>query len=277
MFSKLNISKGFTIALCSWITACTSATNTWDNLTGPGYQASEWNISHQSHTDLISLPSPKGKIPVSVYSFRDMSGQYKSIPSSSFSTAVTQGSGAILVKALRDSGWFLPLEREGLQSLLTERKIIRATKAGKDLTPLMQANILLEGGVIGYDSNIKTGGAGAKYFGIGASEQYRVDKVTINLRAVDVRSGLVINSVTVSKSVLSREVVGGVFRFIKFKRLLELEAGYTDNEPVQLCVQDAIETAVIRLVVEGIRLKSWELANAADMASSVITQFSRGI
>ncbi len=131
-----------------------------------------------TYSDLIRLPLPKGKILVSVYDFRDQTGQYKAQPNSNFSTAVSQGATSLLTMSLLDSRWFIPLEREGLQNLLTERKIIRAAQKkangngknnGADLSSLNSANVMIEGGIIAYDSNIKTGGAGVRYLGIGAS------------------------------------------------------------------------------------------------------------
>ncbi len=215
-----------------------------------------------SHKDLLSLPLPAGKIPVAVYSFRDQTGQYKQQTGvSSFSTAVTQGATSILLQALRDSKWFTPMEREGLQNLLTERKIIRATlkknNQVQDIPPLKFSNILLEGGITGYDSNIQTGGFGAKYFGIGMNTKYRVDQVTVHLRAIDIMTGEILSSVSVTKSILSREISAGVFRFVSFKRLLESEGGVTTNEPAVLCVTDAIEKAVYSLILEGILNKNW--------------------
>src|SRR5690606_36801109 len=61
-----------------------------------------------STRDLLKLPEPKGKVIVAVYGFRDQTGQYKPSPDSSFSTSVTQGAASMLVKALKDSGWFTP-------------------------------------------------------------------------------------------------------------------------------------------------------------------------
>src|SRR5690606_26072777 len=208
-------------------------------------------------SDLRALPKPRGQIVASVYSFRDQSGQYKASPASSFSTSVTQGGAAMLIEALSNSGWFVPLEREGLQNLLTERKIIRAAadKQGApptgDIPSLLAADILLEGGVVAYDSNIATGGLGARYFGIGAAEQYRVDQVTVNLRAVDIRSGQILHSVLTSKTILSKEITTGIYNFIDQKRLLEYESGMTTNEPAQMCVLAAIESAVIHLISDG--------------------------
>lgn len=232
----------------------------------------------KTHYDLRNLPKSKGKITASVYGFRDETGQYRPSPSSSFSTAVTQGAASILVKALLDSGWFVPVEREGLNNLLTERKIIRASnsQSGKKdtLSPLLSANVLLEGGIIAYDTNVKTGGAGARYLGIGASEQYRMDQVTVNLRAVDIRSGQVLGSVSTSKTIFSVQLDTGVFKFIRAQKLLELEAGYSNNEPVQLCVTDAIESSVIHLIAQGIQNDSWLLQNPDDINSETLKPYS---
>jgi len=233
----------------------------------------------ETYMDLINLPAPRGKIPASIYGFRDQTGQYRSAPASNFSTAVTQGAASMLIKALLDSGWFIPVEREGLQDLLTERKIIRAA-ANQDnretnLPPLIAANVLLEGGIVAYESNVQTGGSGAKYFGIGAFDLYRMDQVTVGLRAVDIRTGQILKSVFTTKTVYSYQVDVGVYRFIKFKRLLEAEAGYTRNEPAQLCVKDAIEAAVIHLIVQGVEDRIWHLANPRDMDNPVVRGYLR--
>ncbi|TVU71940.1 MULTISPECIES: CsgG/HfaB family protein [Cobetia] len=230
-----------------------------------------------TYSDLINLPKPAGRIPVAIYDFRDQTGQYRPAPASTFSTAVTQGGAAMLSAALADSGWFIPLERVGLQNLLTERKIIRAnlerTGRSNDLEALQAANLLFEGGIIAFDSNVRTGGSGAEYFGIGASGQYQVDQVTINLRAVDITTGQVIANVNTSKTIFSRELRAGVYRFIDFKRLLEVETGYTNNEPVQLAVMSAIESAVIHLIAQGVDRQLWALANPAEMQQSELMDY----
>jgi curli production assembly/transport component CsgG len=230
-----------------------------------------------TYSDLINLPPPKGRILASVFGFRDQTGQYKKAPASTFSTAVTQGASSMLIKAMLDSKWFIPVEREGLQDLLTERKIIRAgykqRNENEKLPPLMPSNVLLEGGVIAYETNVKTGGIGAKYFGIGASDLYRMDQVTVSLRAVDIRSGQILKSVFTTKTIFSYQLDTGVYRFVKFKRLLEAEAGLTRNEPAQLCVMDAIEAAVLYLIVQGVKDNIWQLANSDDIESSVFKRY----
>lgn len=236
-----------------------------------------------SHSDLVSLPKPVGKIPVAVYSFRDQTGQYKPLPNvTSFSTAVTQGATSMLIQALIDSDWFVPVEREGLQDLLTERKITRATmknKSGQELSPqaqlpnLINAQMIIEGGIVAYESNLTTGGFGAKYYGIGGSLEYRVDRVTLYLRAIDVKTGRVLKSVSTAKTVLSRAVDIGVFRYISFKRLLEVETGLSTNEPPQMCVLEALEKAVTSLIIEGIEDGLWRLQDPDDITSPVILRY----
>ncbi|MCG9696433.1 CsgG/HfaB family protein [Shewanella sp. Isolate11] len=228
----------------------------------------------ETYYDLINLPSPRGEMVAAVYDFRDQTGQYKPVPSSNFSTAVPQSGTAFLAQALNDSRWFIPVEREGLQNLLTERKIVRAGLKGdaSQLPQLNSAQILMEGGIVAYDTNIRTGGAGARYLGIGASTQFRVDSVTVNLRAVDIRTGRLLSSVTTTKSIISKEISAGVFKFIDAQELLESELGYTSNEPVSLCVASAIESAVIHMIADGIWKGAWNLADQGSGLKNPVLQ-----
>lgn len=226
--------------------------------------------------DLLKLPKPKGKMTVAVYGFRDQSGQYKPAPDSSFSTAVTQGAASMLIKALLDSGWFAPVERENLQNLLTERKIVRAQEFPQDksvppvqMPQLVPASIVIEGGITAYESNVRTGGVGANFLGIGLSTQYRVDQVSINLRSVDIRSGKILNSVSTTKAIYSYEVRPTVFKFVNFKDLAQFEAGMTRNEPAQLCVREAIEAGVVHLIVQGLKEGNWDLKDEKERDSLI--------
>lgn len=229
-----------------------------------------------TYNDLVNLPAPKGKIVAAVYGFRDQTGQYKPAPDSSFSTVVTQGAASLLNKAMLDSKWFIPVEREGLQNVLTERRIVRAIEAqqnNSNLIGLMPAIVLLEGGIVGYESNVRTGGAGARFLGIGASDQYRTDQVTVNLRAVDIRTGRILLSTTTTKGIYSYKLGADVFRYTSYQHLLEAEVGYTRNEPAQLCVQEAIEAALIHLIAQGVKESHWSLANPEEIKSPVLSAY----
>ncbi len=234
--------------------------------------------------ELLSLPEPAGKVPVAVYGIRDQTGQYRAAPDSAFSTAVTQGASSLLVRALQQSGWFIPVERENLQNLLTERKIVRALEAPPppgtppvQLPPLLAAAVLIEGGIVAFESNVRTGGAGARFLGVGLSTQYRLDQVTVNLRTIDIRSGRILHSVSSTKTIYSYELHPSVFKFVNVKELLEVEAGITRNEPAQLCVAEAIEAGVIHLIAQGIADNSWTLKDEASRDHPVLRRYQAAV
>ena len=240
--------------------------------------------STRATVKLFNLPKPKQKIVAGVYNFKDQTGQYKSLENgSTFSTAISQGATTILIKALEDSDWFTPIERENLANLLNERKIIRSTRDEykkkkkndePNLPALLYAGVLLEGGVISYDTNILTGGFGARYFGVGGSSQYRQDRITVYLRAVSTSSGKILKTVYISKTILSQAVSVNLFKYVSFQRLLEGETGFTKNEPVQLAMKEAIEKAVESLVLEGIQDDLWEADINENQKKQLLTHFN---
>lgn len=215
-----------------------------------------------------TLPAPAGgKVVAAVYGFTDKTGQRK--PSdrlANISYAVTQGAETWLIKALKDVGqgeWFQVVERVGLDNLTKERQIIRQARQSvgdeRELKPLLFAGVLVEGGITGYDSNTLTGGAGARYLGIGPSVQYRQDVVTVSMRLVSVQTGEVLLSVDATKTIIS---TGSQFTFFRFydmgTQAAEMEAGHTINEPVSYAVRAAIEQAVVEIVKEGERKGLWQ-------------------
>lgn len=229
----------------------------------------------KSQDYLESLPPPDETITVSVYSFADYTGQNKPGEVPEYSKAVTQGGLPILKKALMDASsnrWFRVLERGGLQDLLQERQLIRSIReqyAGPDgqklpdLGPLLYSGLLLEGGIVAYESNVYTGGLGARYLGIGANTEYRRDIVTVYLRAVSVTTGEVLLSVNSSKTIYSTSIQGGIFKYVSFDKIVESEAGYTINEPPQFAVRQAIEMAVYSLIMEGSAKDLWKFQDPA--------------
>ena len=214
-------------------------------------------------------PIASGKpVSVAVYNFSDKTGQRK--PSDNvaqLSSAVTQGAEIYLIKAmmdLSDGKFFNVVERGSIEYLLKERQIIRNARQtfdgekAKKLGALQFAGIMITGGVVGYDSNKYTGGAGVRLLGIGPMTQWRVDVVTIGLRAVSILTGEVLISVTTEKTILSTNVGLNVFKFYDMgTKVLEVEAGTTTNEPVNYAVRQGIESAVIELVKEGRRKNFW--------------------
>ena len=216
--------------------------------------------------DVPALDAPK--MTIGVYSFTDRTGQRApSDTGASLSSAVTQGAEVWVIDALMELGngtWFDVMERSGMDNLIKERQLIRSTRENYDgqnapaLDPMKFAGVILEGGIVGYDSNTTTGGTGARYFGIGATTQYRVDTVTVSMRLVSVSSGRVLMTVAAEKSIASYASGADVFKFLDLgTKALELENGYTINEPTNYAVRAAIEAAVIELAYEGVRKGLW--------------------
>jgi curli production assembly/transport component CsgG len=252
--------------------------------------AADAEIAPTTHGEklLQSLPEARRKVAVSVYRFADQTGQHKSSDvKTEYSRAVTQGGLAILSEALLDAGnrnWFTVVERDGLANLLQERKLIRMMRdnyPGPDgdklppVGPLLYAGIMLDGGIISYETNVITGGIGAKYLGIGSSSEYRRDVVTVYLRAVSVQNGEVLLSVNTSKTIFSTAVNSNVFKFVAFDKILEAETGFTVNEPPQLAVRQAIEMAVYAMTMEGAMQGLWEFRDPNAGQAAINTYLKR--
>lgn len=241
-----------TLALAGLVAGCSSTVNRLP---------SEPPKTVISEKEFINLPPPaNGPTVVAVYSFEDKTGQR--LPNdkiANISTAVTQGAEQYVIKALRDVGngsWFRVVERVGLENLARERQIIRQTReeVGDEtpLSPMLFAGVIIEGAIVGYDSNVLTGGAGARYLGIGPSTKYVEDIITVSMRAVSVKSGEVLTSAAVTKTVLSTSTNVGIFKFIEAgTENIEIEVGNTQNEPVNHAVRLAIQAAVLEMIKEG--------------------------
>lgn len=267
------------------------------NMWGPEYNHDVWNyakasgriftkampyicvenpevVRMPSYIELLEIPPAKEMPIVAVYNFADKTGQRKARPGiADFSTAVTQGGVEMVIDALKTAGqnsWFRVVERNGIDHLVRERQIIRsarqdvAKKQGQEkyqeLNPLLFAGIIIEGGIIGYDTDIKSGGRGARTLGIGVSRQYRQDVVTISMRAISVLTGEVLLNVQTRKTVFSYGTGGDVFKFIEEgTQLVEFEDGIGNNESVTYAVRTAIEAGVLELIYQGHRRGYWEI------------------
>ena len=220
--------------------------------------------------ELADIGKPFIKPTIAVYpnSFTDQTGQRRSNSTyASFSTAITQAPNAYLIRALKHAGdghFFDVVERVGLDNLTKERQLIRSTrkdfKEDKDLLPLTFAGLLMEGGVIGYESNVKSGGLGARYLGIGMTKEYRQDTVTVSLRTVSVSTGKVLTEVLTTKTILSVAISQDAFRFISSgTELVEIENGMVENESVNIALQSAVETAVLETIKLGVKNNLWSI------------------
>ena len=223
-----------------------------------------------AYQELLNVP-PATQMPVvAVYGFKDLTGQRKARDGiADFSTAVTQGSTEMLIDALKTAGggtWFRVVERQGIEHLVRERQIIRSTRKeyadeeSQGVGPLLFAGMIIEGGIIGYDTNIETGGQGARTLGIGFSRKYRKDVVTVSIRAVSVLSGEILLNVQAKKTILSYGTGGDVFRFTEQgTQLVEYEDGVGNNASVTYAVRTSIEAGVLELIYQGHDRGLWKV------------------
>jgi curli production assembly/transport component CsgG len=238
-------------------------------------------ITRLTRSKLPDLAPPNGPpITIAVYNFGDKTGQRKPNDNVAvLSSAVTQGAEVFLIKALQDAGkgkWFQVVERVGLDNLVKERQLIRSQretyegKEAKPLSPMLVAGIMIEGGIVGYDSNVGSGGVGAALLGIGASAQYRTDIVTVVMRLVSVSTGEVLVSAGATKTILSSGVGGNVMKFIDHGTMsVQLEAGYNMNEQSTYAIRLATEEAVVDLIKQGAAKKLWAFAVPKDSPKGV--------
>ena len=240
-----------------------------------------------THEELRSLPAAEKMPVVAVYKFLDKTGQRKSVSGvAMFSTAVSQGAETMLIDALKTAGngkWFRVVERVGIDHLTRERQIVRTTREQYDeeddtgLAPLLFAGIILEGGIIGFDTNIETGGRGARYLGIGMSQAYRRDIVTVHLRAVSTLTGEILLNVQTSKTILAIADGYDVFKFIDMDtQLVEIEDGMTENESVTRSLRSCIEAAVLELIYQGEKQSFWKINRPVEITEPETIEEIRG-
>ena len=233
----------------------------------PEIQSDPPQLVTTDNSEFNTLAPPRdGHLIAAVYRFQDLTGQRR--PSdriAHISTAVTQGAESWVISALKDVGggsWFRVVERVGLESLARERQIIRQSRESVNddtpIAPMLFAGVLVEGAIVGYDSNTTSGGAGARYLGIGTTTQYREDIVTVTMRAVSVQTGEILVSVAVTKNIASYSDHMGIFRFVDLgTSAVEFEVGNARNEPVTYAVRAAIEQAVVEMIKEGAEREFW--------------------
>ena len=226
-------------------------------------------ITHKRFNEILNLQDPDGPpVPIAVYRFQDMTGQRKPNNNyASLSSAVTQGAEVFLIKALQDAGkgkWFQAVERVGLENLVKERQLIRSQREtyekdqAKPLVPLIVAGIMIDGGIVGYDTNIGTGGIGARFLGVGADQQYRKDEITVMIRLISVNTGEILLSTGATKTIYSTGVNTNIMKFVDAgTKSVEFEAGSSINEPTTYAVRVAIEAAIVDMVKEGVNKKIW--------------------
>ena len=257
----------YVLLLCLLLTGCQTyklARHPYDMQDAPVVQESP--LSKQLKI-LPALDAPQ--MTVAVYKLEDKTGQRKTSNNLAlFSSAVTQGAESYLVESLQLAGngcYFKVLERTGLDDIVKERQMYRQSREEFENTkspgmlPLLFAGVLVEGGIIGWDSDVITGGVGANVLNIGAQQQYSKDVVTVSLRLVSVSTSEVLLSVTTTKTVFSVNVNGNLMSwYSNGTKYSEGEFGFANNESGNVAVRAAIDQAVIELIHKGEKQGLWK-------------------
>ncbi len=188
--------------------------------------------------EIQEIPVPEVQPVAAVYKFADYTGQRKSVDGyANFSTAMTQAPEVYLIRALKQSGFFRVVERGGIDHITRERQIIRSTREN-------------------------SGGAGARYLGVGASKQYREDTVLVSIRVVSVSTGEILLENLTTRTILSVGLSSDVFRFhSNDTELVEFETGNAMNESKSIALQSAIEIGIVDIIKQGRERNFWQYAN----------------
>jgi curli production assembly/transport component CsgG len=118
--------------------------------------------------------------------------------------------------------------------------------------PLLFAGLIVEGAIVDYNTNLLTGGIGARYLGIGSSKQYREDTVVVSIRIVSVSTGEILLENLTTKTILSVGLSNDFFRYIaEGTKLVEFETGNAMNESKSIALQAAIETGIVDIINQG--------------------------
>jgi len=253
----------------SYITPClTNPDNDYKDvvtIVGEAQCFSKSAFINQPVTEAIANIPPAAQRPiVAIYTFPDATGQRKSIDGyASFSSALTQAPEAYVIRALKQSRFFRVVERWGIDHVTRERQIIRSTREKFDedtqQMPLLFAGLIIEGAIVDYNTNLLTGGVGARYLGIGNSKQYREDTVIVSMRVVSVSTGEILLENLTTKTILSVGLSNDFFRYIADgTKLVEFESGNAMNESKSIALQAAIETGIVDIIVQGEEKGYWQ-------------------
>jgi curli production assembly/transport component CsgG len=119
--------------------------------------------------------------------------------------------------------------------------------------------MILEGAIVSYDTNVRTGGFGWRWLGIGPSTNYNEDVVTISLRVVSTQTGEVLLTTNIRKTLLSYQVSVTTFKFFdQNTKSFEQETGVSSTEVGIYVLKSAVELAVEQLIFDGEKKGLWK-------------------
>lgn len=112
---------------------------------------------------------------------------------------------------------------------------------------VLQTDYYIVGGITELNFNIQSGGAEIGIDNVGGKGRIYTMNVVVDLRIVGSQTLKVYDTVSIQKQISGYEVGLNVFRFFDSK-LWDVNAGVKNQEPLQLAVRMAIETAMLDLL-----------------------------
>lgn len=112
---------------------------------------------------------------------------------------------------------------------------------------VLQSDYYIVGGITELNFNIQSGGGELAVENVGGKGRLYTMNVGVDLRIVGSQSLKVYDTVSIQKQITGYEVGASVFRFFN-SDLWDVNAGAKSQEPLQLAVRMAIETALLDIV-----------------------------
>ena len=139
------------------------------------------------------------------------------------------------------------------------------------------SDFLLLGGITELNFNISSQGVNGMYNdssikGLKAAFKGKtyVMNVAMDLRLVDSKSLRVVDTISLQKQILGREVSGGIFAFLWGKQIFDIGGGDRALEPIQWAVRSIIERSVLNMTS---KIYQVEISQCLNIAGSKYDYF----
>ncbi len=200
------------------------------------------------------------RLVIAVGEVKDYTGKY----SINEGSAITQGGSLMVYSALGKIGGPLAIA-ERFDPTIAERELgyIDRRQLGDGNVHDMNGNpvpwlpyfggsitrsdYFIVGGITELNYNIRSGGGEIRINNIGPKARVYTQSVAVDLRIVDSRSLLVVETISLTKQFSGYEVGANMFRFFGTD-LFDINIGREGQEPLQLGIRTALEEATMRLV-----------------------------
>ncbi len=218
--------------------------------------------SYSVREDNFVLPPLRLKKLVAVDEFENKAG---------FGSEHQLGTGMadMLTDSLMQSGFFKVMERQAVESVLTEQDFAaggRTTQAGSvaRIGKMPPVQILIRGAVTEFDIHSSDGGQGMTYGGVTLKMSRTTAHIAIIIRLIDTTTGQVIDS----QRIEGVAEAGGL-AFDLMESDFDLQHSATKKTPVGKACQIAIDRAV-RYVIMRMSKHSWEGKIVAVQSGAIV-------